>query len=582
MDNRKKKLPVGIESFEKIRIDDFYYVDKTAFITDLLQNWGEVNLFTRPRRFGKSLNMSMLRTFLEVGCDRTLFDGLAVSREKELCEEYMGQYPVVSVSLKDVDGGDYAAAYAMVCQIVGNEALRFQYLLESDRLTDIDKEIYRQLIAADPQKEQGFSMSEATLAGSLKTLSMLLKKHYGKKTVILIDEYDVPLAKANEKGYYDQMTTLIRKIFGQCLKTNENLYFAVLTGCLRVAKESIFTGLNNTKVLSMADRQFEEYFGFTDEEVRALLEYYGFSDRYDMVREWYDGYRFGNRDVYCPWDVICYCDHLRADRAARPDNYWLNTSSNDVVKHFIEMAEAGTVRQEIERLVAGETVWKEVHQELTYKELYDSIENVWSVLFTTGYLTQRERAEGEEFCLAIPNREIRNIFTGQIMKLFREKAGKDGEAVNRFCEALKCGDAGAVETQFAAYLKKTISIRDTFVKKPTKENFYHGILLGILGFKEAWNVKSNRESGDGYSDVQVEIDEEEIGIVIEVKYAHDADLEKECRKALWQIEKTDYAKLLRDEGMRTVLKYGIACYKKRCRVMVEREEETPFPGNKLS
>ena len=582
MDRKKRKLPVGIENFEDIRTEGFYYVDKTAFITDLLHNWGEVNLFTRPRRFGKSLNMSMLKAFLEVGCDRTLFDGLAISEEKELCEEYMGKYPVVSVSLKDVDGNDYAAAYAMLCQIVGSEALRFQFLLESDRLTDIDKEIYRHLIAIGLQKGQAFMMSEAVLAGSLKTLSMLLHKHYGKKTVVLIDEYDVPLAKANEKGYYDQMTTLIRTMFGQCLKTNDSLYFAVLTGCLRVAKESIFTGLNNTKVLTVADRQFEEYFGFTDEEVRSILEYYGFPEKYDVIREWYDGYRFGNQDVYCPWDVICYCDKLRVDRTARPDNYWSNTSSNDVVRHFIEMADAGSARQEIERLVAGESVWKEIHPELTYKELYDSIENVWSVLFTTGYLTQRDRGEGDLLCLAIPNREIRGIFTGQIMKLFRENTGKDGDAVNRFCKALQSGDADAVEAQLGAYLKKTISIRDTFVKRPTKENFYHGILLGILGFKTSWSVKSNRESGDGYSDIQIGIDEEETGIVIEVKYAQDADLERECRKALWQIEQTDYAAQFQTEGMRTILKYGIACYKKRCKVVIAREDNAPFSENGAS
>lgn len=571
MDRQKKKLPVGIENFEDIRTEGFYYVDKTAFIIELLQDWGEVNLFTRPRRFGKSLNMNMLKTFLEIGCDRTLFDGLAISEERELCDKYMGKYPVICVSLKDIDGGDYAAAYAMVCQIVGNEALRFQFLLESGELTEAEKELYRQLITIDPNGEQVFLMSEAVLSGSLKTLSMLLSKHYGKKTVILIDEYDVPLSRANERGYYEQMTTLIRKIFGQCLKTNDSLYFAVLTGCLRIAKESIFTGLNNTKVLTMLDRQFEEAFGFTDEEVRSLLEYYGFPEKYETVKEWYDGYRFGNRDVYCPWDVICYCDKLRADREVRPGNYWSNTSSNDVVKHFIEMADAGAARQEIERLVAGETVRKEIRQELTYKELYDSIENVWSVLFTTGYLTQRGRAEDEQLCLAIPNREIRNIFTGQIMRLFRETAGKDGEAVNSFCEALKRGDADAVEKQFTAYLKKTISIRDTFVKRPTKENFYHGILLGILGFKAAWSVRSKRESGDGYSDIQVEIEEEEIGIVIEVKYAHDADLAQECQEALLQIEKTDYAQQLKEEGMWTILKYGIACYKKRCRVMIEKE-----------
>ena len=545
-------------------------MDKTSLIADLLHNWGKVNLFTRPRRFGKSLNMSMLRTFLEIGCDSRLFDGLNISSEKEICQTYMGKFPVVWVSLKDVDGDDFTSAYSMVCSAVGSEALRFQFLLENDRLSEPEKEMYRQLVTIDKKNEGIFLMSEAVLSGSLKVLSMLLHKYYGKKAVILIDEYDVPLAKANERGYYDQMTALIRKMFGQALKTNDSLYFAVLTGCLRVAKESIFTGLNNPQVLSIADVEFGEYFGFTDQEVRKLLEYYGLSGQYGMVKEWYDGYRFGNTEIYCPWDVISYCKKLCADKSALPENFWANTSSNDVVKHFIGMADSGATRKEIERLVAGETVAKEIHQELTYKELYHSIGNVWSVLFMTGYLTQRGRSE-DVFQLAIPNMEIRKIFTGQIMKLFEESMQRDGDAVNSFCGALQNGDASSVEEKFTEYLKKTISIRDTFVKKQTKENFYHGILLGILGFKASWDVSSNKEAGDGYSDIQVETDDE-TGIIIEVKYAQDADLDAQCRKALKQIEAAGYAKQLYDEGMRTVLKYGIACYKKRCRVVLEKEK----------
>ena len=451
-------------------------MDKTSLIADLLHNWGKVNLFTRPRRFGKSLNMSMLRTFLEIGCDSRLFDGLNISSEKEICQTYMGKFPVVWVSLKDVDGDDFTSAYSMVCSAVGSEALRFQFLLENDRLSEPEKEMYRQLVTIDKKNEGIFLMSEAVLSGSLKVLSMLLHKYYGKKAVILIDEYDVPLAKANERGYYDQMTALIRKMFGQALKTNDSLYFAVLTGCLRVAKESIFTGLNNPQVLSIADVEFGEYFGFTDQEVRKLLEYYGLSGQYGMVKEWYDGYRFGNTEIYCPWDVISYCKKLCADKSALPENFWANTSSNDVVKHFIGMADSGATRKEIERLVAGETVAKEIHQELTYKELYHSIGNVWSVLFMTGYLTQRGRSE-DVFQLAIPNMEIRKIFTGQIMKLFEESMQRDGDAVNSFCGALQNGDASSVEEKFTEYLKKTISIRDTFVKKELKENFYHGILM---------------------------------------------------------------------------------------------------------
>ena len=569
MNHFEKKLPVGIENFEKIRTEGFYYIDKTGMIVDLLQKWGEVNLFTRPRRFGKSLNMSMLRAFFEIGGNREIFDGLRIAEETTLCEQYMGRFPVISISLKDVEGDDFAAARSMLCSVIGSEALRFQFLTGSGRLTENEKEMYRQLTVIDGGSDGVFAMSEAVLTASLKTLSMLLHKHYDSRVIILIDEYDVPLAKANEKGYYEQMVTLLRKMFGNVLKTNDHLYFAVLTGCLRIAKESIFTGLNNMKVMTISDVQYDEYFGFTDEEVRALLRYYEISDAYDIMKEWYDGYHFGDTDIYCPWDVICYCDKLRSDRAAAPGNYWSNTSSNDIMRHFIDMSDAGAAKHEIERLIAGEAVVREIHEELTYKELYDSMENVWSVLFSTGYLTQQGRTEGDFFRLVIPNREIRNLFTGQIMKMFREHMRKDGEAVTRFCESMKRGDADGVEKQFTEYLKKTISIRDTFVRRPTKENFYHGILLGILGFKASWIVTSNRESGDGYSDIQIQIEDEEIGIAIEVKYAQSADLEAECRKALEQIEMRDYAQALRAEGMKTIWKYAIACYKKRCRVMVE-------------
>lgn len=560
----KKKLPVGIENFEEIRTEDFYYIDKTGFIRDLLQNWGKVNLFTRPRRFGKSLNMNMLKEFFEIGCNRELFDGLEISKETKLCENYMGKFPVVSISLKDVAADTYENARNLAVKIINKEARRMQYLLSSNKLSQNEKELFSLLLEKD--------MDDDTLRCSLYELSELLRKHYGEKVIILIDEYDVPLAKANEKGYYDRMVDLIRSIFEQALKTNDNLYFAVLTGCLRVAKESIFTGLNNLKVLSITDVRFDEYFGFSDKEVRDLLEYYDLSDYYDVVKEWYDGYHFGNVDVYCPWDVISYVDELKANPSLVPKNYWANTSSNNVVRHFIERADGGATKRELERLIAGEIVTKEIHQELTYKELYDSIDNIWSVLFTTGYLTQRGKPNGDMFNLVIPNMEIRKIFTGQIMKLFKDNVKKDGEALNIFCEALKNGDAAGVEKQFTEYLRKTISIRDTFVRKATKENFYHGILLGILGFKEDWYVSSNKEAGGGYSDIQIEIDDEEIGMIIEVKYAHDANLEEECRKALKQMEETEYAEEFYDEGMKMILKYGIACYKKRCRVMLEKED----------
>ena len=558
-----KKLPIGIENFEKIRRDDFYYIDKTGLLRELLNNWGEVNLFTRPRRFGKSLNMSMLKSFFELGSDVGLFEGLDIAEETELCREYQGQFPVVSVSLKDVEADDFISARSRMCSIIGNEALRFEFLAQSETLSDTEKRRYNGLIHTDDQGE--FLMSEEVLSGSLLTLSTLLHKHYDKKVIVLIDEYDVPLSKANENGYYDQMVSLIRSMFSRVLKTNSSLYFAVMTGCLRVAKESIFTGLNNIKVLSVTDVRFDEYFGFTDSDVRELLDYYGLSRHYETIREWYDGYHFGDIDVYCPWDVICYCDKLRADDHALPEDYWKNTSSNDVIRHFLEQAR-GMTKKEIEDLISGGRVMKSINQELTYKDLYSSIDNMWSVLFTTGYLTQRGRPEGKELTLAIPNREIQDIFTEQISTWFLDTARKDGTALGAFCLAFQEGDAAEAENRFNEYLRKTISVRDSAARKEQKENFYHGLLLGLLGFKDSWYVISNRESGTGYSDILVEIDEMKIGIVIKVKYSESGKLDNECDAALNQIRDRDYTSMLRDDGMETILEYGIACHGKKCMV----------------
>lgn len=559
----KKRLPVGIENFEKIRRDGFYYVDKTDLIKELLENWGEVNLFTRPRRFGKTLNMSMFQCFFEIGCDKSLFDGLRIAEESTLCETYMGKFPVISISLKGIDAADYETARNLMVKVVNEEARRFQFLTESSRLTDTDKMLFGQLL----QKE----MDDETLFCSLRELTELLRKHYEKQVIVLIDEYDVPLAKANELGYYDEMVRLIRGIFGSALKTNHNLYFAVLTGCLRVAKESIFTGVNNFNTFTITDVDFDEYFGFTDAEVKEMLEEYQLGSSYEDVREWYDGYRFGNVDVYCPWDVICYVNKRRTDPALQPQNYWLNTSGNEVVRHFIEALGDGVTKTEMERLIGGEIVQKEIHEEMTYHDLYVDMGNVWSVLFMTGYLTQRGRADGNLYNLVIPNREIRNIFTEQIMKMFQEQAEQDGETLGRFCDALEQENAEEVERCFTGYMRKTVSIRDTFVRKATKENFYHGMLIGLLGFKEGWTVMSNREAGDGFSDIQVLIDDAETGIVIEVKYAQDGDLEAECQKALTQMRALHYEEGMRNAGIRKILKYGIACWKKTCKVVVESE-----------
>lgn len=423
----RKGLPVGIESFEEIRKEGYYYVDKTAMLKDLLYRRSKVNLFTRPRRFGKSLNMSMLKCFLEIGCDKNLFDGLKISEDRELCEQYMGKFPVISISLKDVDGVDFKTARSLFCAVIGNEAMRFQFLLDDNTLSIREREQYKQIIHVDQSGRESFFMSDSVLMGSLKMLSGLLEKHYGQKVILLVDEYDVPLAKAHEHGYYNEMVLLLRNVLQQALKTNDSLYFAVLTGCLRVAKESIFTGLNNLKILSITTVRFDEYFGFTDEEVKQMLEYYGLEKKYETVRDWYDGYRFGNISVYCPWDVISYCDELTDDPSLEPKDYWSNTSGNDVVRHFLEKTDSGLTKSEIEALVAGENVAKEIHEELTYNRLYDSIDHIWSVLFMTGYLTYSGKPEGKTYLLKIPNMEIRNIFLEQIMTQFKADVAKDGE-----------------------------------------------------------------------------------------------------------------------------------------------------------
>lgn len=561
----KYKLPIGVDEFDKIRRCGFYYVDKTDMISDLLHNWGKVNLFTRPRRFGKSLNMSMLRHFFQLGCDKTLFEGLKIAEEKELCEEYMGKYPVIFISLKAVSARDYKNARAMLCAMIGYEAMKYQFLTESEKLSEDDKKLYRQLITLDESGEGTFYMSDATLTNSLWILSGLLKKHYGKDVIILIDEYDVPLDKAYQQGYYDEMVNLLRNLFIQALKSNENLHFAVLTGCMRISKESFFTGLNNLRILSVTNVQFDEYFGFTDKEVRQMLKYYGLSEHYETVKAWYDGYRFGEVNVYCPWDVINYCDELCASVSASPKSYWSNTSSNELIRTLLQKAKK-TTKREIEELIAGESVRKRIRQELTYSELDTTIDNLWSVLFTTGYLTQNGNPEEDVYDLVIPNLEIRSIFVKQIREWFDEETVRDGGVLNAFCLAFKEGDAQTIEKMFQAYLMKTISIRDTNVQKNRKESFYHGILLGLLSHMEEWDVSSNAETGEGYSDILVEIENEKVGIVIEVKYAENNAMEAACNAALKQIECKKYEQKLLMDGAKKVFKYGIACYKKQCKV----------------
>lgn len=560
----KKKLPIGIEDFDEFSANDFYYVDKTGLIVDLLHNWGKVNLFTRPRRFGKSLNMSMLQHFFEIDCDKTLFDGLKVSQEKELCEEYMGRFPVISITLKGVDGVNFDMASASMRNVIGNAAMRFQYLKSSTALSDEEKARFKQLIGIDQTQTGVYSMPDSVLVSSLQTLSMLLYKHHNRKVIILIDEYDVPLDKAFQAGYYEEMVLLVRNLLGNALKTNEYLQFAVLTGCLRISKESIFTELNNLNVMSIADRYFDEYFGFTDTDVHQLLVYYGLEFAYETVKQWYDGYLFGDESIYCPWDVIKYCQALLKDKNAEPENYWANTSGNAMVRLFIDKANQQT-RNEIERLIAGEAITKTINMELTYNELDSTIDNLWSVLFTTGYLTQCGR-EGKSYKLIIPNREIRELFISQIQEWFRETTRADMPKIERFCDAFPQSDTEVIEALLNDYLWASISIRDTAVRKDKKESFYHGLLLGLLQYEDNWLIKSNTESGEGYSDILIET-QERVGVVIEVKYAEDGDLDKWCAEALEQIEKNSYAARLVEDGMKIIIKYGIAFYKKHCKVI---------------
>ena len=561
------KLPVGIENFEEIRNDGFYYADKTGLIEQLLNQWGKMNLFTRPRRFGKTLNMSMLRYFFEIGTDPALFDGLYISQNKKLCEEYLGKFPVVFLSLKNVDGLTYERAVYRLTELVGMEAERFSFLSQSAKLAENEKDRYRALTALQNGR---FTMSEDVLISSLQVLSQLLYRHFGKKVIVLIDEYDVPLDKAFQHGYYRQMAALIRGLFGQLLKTNDSLQFAVLTGCLRVSKESIFTGLNNFKVLSITDARFDEQFGFTEEEVRKLLAFYHLESHLSEIKNWYDGYRFGNADIFCPWDVIGHVDRLMEDPEAEPQPYWINTSGNDLVKRFIDKADK-TTRDEIERLMTGGTIEKEIRMELTYEEIDRSIDNLWSVLFTTGYLTLEGEPEYGICRLRIPNEEVREVFRYQIRELFRENVMKNTAELEIFWRAFSDGEGKVIEEQLNRLLGNSISVFDTRGDRRERENSYHTFLLGMLVGNAAWGVKSNRETGEGFADLLVETENPDAGIIIELKSVDRlSELDEACRQAIAQIHERRYDRTMRDEGRDDILAYGIAFYKKRCRVAVEK------------
>ena len=556
----QKKLPIGIENFEDMIKENYYYVDKTGLLKQLLNEHGLVNLFTRPRRFGKSLNMSMLKYFFEIGNDQAIFEGLEISKDKELCDQYQGKFPVISVSLKGAKAGNYEDAKAMMKYIMAAESRRLYARMSGDKLSEKQKEQMKSLMSDN--------MKDTELMTALWILSSILKEYYGKKVIILIDEYDVPLDKAFENNYYNEMIILLRNMLEQSLKTNDNLYMAVLTGCLRIARESIFTGLNNFNIFSITDQYFDEYFGFTDKEVKEILQYYKVPEAFNQTKKWYDGYRFGNTDIYCPWDVINHCRALKIEPDATPQPYWINTSGNYIVKRFIEKANQQT-RREIEQLIEGKAIQKEIRLELTYNELDSTIENLWSVLFATGYLTQQGKPQGRTYSLIIPNESIRQIFIEQIQEWFKETTRKDENRLKDFCKAFEEGNAEAIEEQFNNYLMKTISIRDTFTTK--KENFYHGVLLGLLSYDPDWYITSNQESGDGYSDIMIEAEQARIGIIIEVKYAENIKmLDKACEKALKQIKEKNYDQKLEEEGYETILNYGIACYKKRCKILVDK------------
>ena len=551
-----KKLPIGIENFEEMQKQDFYYVDKTGLIVDLLAGWGKVNLFTRPRRFGKTLNMSMLKCFFEIGTDKSLFDGLAVSKEKALCETYMGKYPVVFVSLKGVDGLTFETAYRALCSIIRREALRLEFLLDSDKLTENEKKSLNRILTGE--------YDDQDIRDSLQMLCTLLEKHYGQKPILLIDEYDVPLDKAYYHGYYPQMIDLIRAMFQAALKTNSSLFFAVLTGCLRVSKESIFTGLNNLKVCSISDVKFDEFFGFTDEEVRATLSAYGLESHYDETREWYDGYRFGGQDVYCPWDVINYCDDLRSDPQTEPKAYWLNTSGNAMVRALVDKSADGTTQMEIERLIEGETITKTLNEQLTHNEIRSSIGNIWSLLYMTGYLTTAQKPSGGRYELRIPNREVRQIYMQQVLSWFNHKVESETDKLTNLYAAFETGDTETIKEILDEQLLDTVSFYDA------RESFYHGFLLALLSTCANWNVSSNIETGKGRSDILVSRKDRKIGFVVEVKDVKDEEkLDAACEAALRQIDERDYTAILRRFRVKEIHKYGIAFWDKECRVVMK-------------
>ena len=563
----KKPLPIGTDIFEKLINNNSYYVDKTGLIEYLKDKKGDVNLFTRPRRFGKTLNMTMMYEFFRIGGNPELFKNLKISQNKTLCEEWQNKFPTIFITLKGVEGNNFEQARRKLMELIYETASLFKFLYESNKLDTEDKEKYRQLLNIEKyEKEKQIEL----ITSSYKILSNLLYKHYGKKTIFLIDEYDVPLDKAENNGYFKEMISLIRGMFNNAFKTNPYLEMAILTGCLRISKESIFTGMNNFKVFSISDEQASEFFGFTEKEVKEMFDYYNVSSRFDDAKKWYDGYVFGKQEVYCPWDAILFCDSLRTDINVFPRTYWANTSGNSILKRFLKEAKDST-KQELEELVAGGIVSKKIKQELTYQDLYKTIDNIWSVLYCTGYLTSAGRTSDADFQLRIPNKEIKIIYEQQIMQWLNETFLSQKEVVQNLYDGFYDGDAEKVEKAFGQFLFKSISVRDSMAKKDYKENFYHGLLLGLLTQNNKnLIVESNVESGYGYPDLIMYTPDYSLGIIIELKYAESPKKFKEALdEGMKQIEKNRYIKIFDDEDAYVVRKFVIACYKKRCKVEVK-------------
>ena len=557
--NQTLKLPVGIENFEDIRKLGFYYIDKTKLIEQLLQNWGKVNLFTRPRRFGKTLNMSMLRTFFEIGMDKSLFEGLYISKNKELCDEYMGKYPVIFLSLKGIDGLTFEEAIIRITTIIKNEARRHHYLKNSDKL--IEEEIKQFQSLLDGKADD--------ITDSIRLLSELLCKHYGKKTIILIDEYDVPLDKAFQKGYYDEMVRFIRSLFESALKTNSALEFSVITGCLRISKESIFTGLNNLAVNSILSNKYSESFGFVQYEVDELMEYYNIEEKSQLMKKWYDGYLFGKSEVYNPWSVLNQVKEWSEDKDISAIPWWTNTSSNNIIRTLVSQADNET-KDIIENLIHGGSVETVLKETVTYGDLTENNENIWSFLFFTGYLKIKEIVKTGEvigeptiYSLVIPNLEIKSCYTDiiiQYFEIYKKAINKDN-----LYKALLGRNAQDFAEQITDLLRKTISYYDS------TESFYHGLISGLLSGNVYYKVESNRETGDGRSDLALyQQDVAQNAVILEFKVCGKNETADEAAKrALKQINDRDYASKAREDGYKNIIKYGVAFKGKMCYAIVE-------------